>query len=235
MNKVSRQLNKVYIKPKWHAYQAFLAMLAVLFIVSIPFYFADSVKNEMTFFLLTYIVQAGSFILLPLFFAAKIYNQEPQALGFQGNSLLNLLPLALSFGLLIYLLNVIVSFISLLVFPNQPQELQSVMTMIIENDQIWYKAFLVFCVVILGPAAEELFFRGFLFAALEKKMGKMIAIILSSLIFALAHETVWVAIPIFFGGMAFALLYSYFRDIILNMMVHAVWNGISVSLMFALL
>ncbi len=235
MSKNSRQLNKVYIKPDWHAYQAFLSMLAVLFIVSVPFYFADSVKNEMAFFLLTYVLQAGTFILLPLFFAAKIYNQAPQALGFQGNSVLKILPLALSFGLLIYLLNIVISSLSLLVFPNQPQELQSIMIMIIESDQIWYKALLVFCVVILGPAAEELFFRGFLFAALEKRMGKTIAIILSALIFALAHETVWVAIPIFFGGMAFALLYAHFRDIILNMLVHTIWNGISVSLMFALL
>ena len=61
---------------------------------------------------------------------------------------------------------------------------------------------------IVAPIAEEIFFRGFVFAGLYRKHGLGPALVLSAILFALLHilPTSWP--PIFVLGVLFALLYE---------------------------
>ncbi len=56
-----------------------------------------------------------------------------------------------------------------------------------ENTPLGWRIPLVILVVSLGPLVEELLFRGVLLSALLKRWGSVAAIVLSSLVFALAH------------------------------------------------
>ena len=85
-------------------------------------------------------------------------------------------------------------------------------------------ALLAFSVAILTPFAEELLFRGFILGMLLKRYSDTQSIVISSLIFAIAHEPIAMALA--FGG---GLLYGWVRvrtgSILPSMIAHAIWNG----------
>lgn len=66
----------------------------------------------------------------------------------------------------------------------------------------------VMVLAVLGPFAEEVFFRGFIYRTLRKKYAPFIAILLSSVIFAVLHGEPGLLIPISFTGIALAWLYE---------------------------
>ena len=62
-------------------------------------------------------------------------------------------------------------------------------------------------VIVLGPFAEEVFFRGFVMAGLVRRWGPLVGIFASSLLFSLAHGNVALIIPIFVAGALLGWLY----------------------------
>ncbi|MFH1085858.1 MAG: type II CAAX endopeptidase family protein, partial [Chloroflexota bacterium] len=62
---------------------------------------------------------------------------------------------------------------------------------------------------VVAPLAEEVFFRGFLYAGLRARLGAASGVALSALLFALVHVVPGVLAPIFLMGVAFALLYEH--------------------------
>lgn len=77
---------------------------------------------------------------------------------------------------------------------------------------------------VVAPIAEEIFFRGYLFAGLYRLLGLRRAAVLSAVLFALAHilPTSWP--PIFVLGMSFALLYEQTGSIWPCVIVHSAMN-----------
>jgi membrane protease YdiL (CAAX protease family) len=84
-------------------------------------------------------------------------------------------------------------------------------------------------VVVWGPFAEEVFFRGFLLAALLPALGPTRAAAVSSAIFAGAHLTLSTMMPIFVTGMLLSWLYLRSRSIWPPFMAHAVQNLAAVA------
>lgn len=80
---------------------------------------------------------------------------------------------------------------------------------------------------LVAPIAEEVFFRGYIFTGLRRDMGFRPAVMLSAMLFALAHvlPTSWP--PIFFLGILFALLYEQTRSIWPAVIVHGVINTLA--------
>jgi len=80
---------------------------------------------------------------------------------------------------------------------------------------------------VVAPIAEEIFFRGYLFAGLYKLLGLRRAAVLSAALFALAHilPTSWP--PIFVLGLLFALLYEQTGSIWPGVIVHAAMNTLA--------
>ena len=87
----------------------------------------------------------------------------------------------------------------------------------------------VIAIVLWGPFAEELFFRGFVLAALVGPLGPFRAAVASSALFAVAHVSIGVVFPIFVTGMLLAWLYLRTRSIWPPMTAHALQNFIAVS------
>ena len=87
----------------------------------------------------------------------------------------------------------------------------------------------VIAIVAWGPFAEELFFRGFILAALIGPLGPLRAAAVSSALFAAAHVSIGAALPVFVTGMLLAWLYLRTRSIWPPVTAHALQNFIAVS------
>lgn len=77
---------------------------------------------------------------------------------------------------------------------------------------------------IIGPVAEELFFRGVIFAAL-RPWGAVAAVSGSSVIFLLAHlSNGGIAVTQAVGGLVFAFAYEMEKNIIVPVVIHVLGN-----------
>ncbi len=84
--------------------------------------------------------------------------------------------------------------------------------------------------VSFGPLMEELFFRGFLYPVLERRVGVGIGIFLTALLFGLLHATqlgfAWGPILIIFlVGVALTVVRAVSRSVASSFLVHVAYNG----------
>lgn len=82
-------------------------------------------------------------------------------------------------------------------------------------------------IVIIGPIAEEIMFRGFIFNRLMSKMPAWGAVVVSGALFGIFHMNSVQSILAFFIGVAIAILYIKTRSIIACMVFHIINNGFS--------
>ena len=76
-------------------------------------------------------------------------------------------------------------------------------------------------IVILAPLIEELLFRGYILEGLLAKYSYKKAILISSLLFAIAHLNIWQFPGTFIGGILLGWLYYKTRSLALVMILHA--------------
>ena len=101
----------------------------------------------------------------------------------------------------------------------------------IEGEMIFRGAGIVLsleALVLMTPLAEEVFFRGFVFAGLLPRLGPGPAIVLSSLVFSAFHFEPAVLIPIFVTGAALAWLYRRTGSIWPCIAAHASQNALAI-------
>ena len=80
---------------------------------------------------------------------------------------------------------------------------------------------------LLGPLAEEIFFRGFLMAALVSALGTLRGVVVASAIFAVGHGAIAVMLPAFVSGLLLSWLYLRTRSIWPSFTAHAAQNLIA--------
>ncbi len=77
---------------------------------------------------------------------------------------------------------------------------------------------------VIGPVAEELFFRGVIFAAL-RRWGAAAAILGSSLVFVMAHfSNGGIAVTQAVGGLVFAFAYEIEKNLLVPITIHVLGN-----------
>lgn len=82
---------------------------------------------------------------------------------------------------------------------------------------------------VVAPFAEEVFFRGFVFAALSKRLGLWRAVAIDALLFAVLHFTPSVILPLFILGVALCLLYRFTGSIWPGILLHASINSLALA------
>ena len=83
---------------------------------------------------------------------------------------------------------------------------------------------------LLGPVAEELFFRGVLYGFF-RRWGAPVAVLLSSLIFVLSHPTSHgIRLTQAVGGILFAVAYEVERSLLVPITIHVLGNLVIFSL-----
>lgn len=84
---------------------------------------------------------------------------------------------------------------------------------------------------VVSPVYEEIFYRGFIYRWLRVRLGMNWGIVISSLIFTIAHFPTLNAMPVnFINGVVFAWVYEKTGSVIPGMIIHGVFNTIAVLL-----
>lgn len=96
-----------------------------------------------------------------------------------------------------------------------------------------YEYFLAFLgLVVLAPVAEEILFRGYLLQKLRKRAPTWIAILITSLLFAVVHFAWNVGIDTFALSIVLCLLRVYTKSLWAPILLHSLKNGIAFYLLF---
>jgi membrane protease YdiL (CAAX protease family) len=88
----------------------------------------------------------------------------------------------------------------------------------------------VLSVVIMAPVAEEVFFRGVVFNALRREVGRRWAFLGSAALFGVIHLELVGVVPLFLLGLALAWIYERTDNLLAPVAMHATVNAISVAL-----
>ena len=115
------------------------------------------------------------------------------------------------------------------IFSYEPSP-QRVVEMFLRESRTGSLAFFTFFVALLGPAIEEIFFRGFAYKTFRMSWGVGRGMVVSALIFAVLHMNVVAFLPIFMLGLLLAYLYERTGSLVPCMTVHMLHNFVMVSL-----
>ncbi len=99
--------------------------------------------------------------------------------------------------------------------------------LVLGSDEFIPLFLLLITTVVLAPVFEELVFRGILLPVLVSKVGKISGVLLSALIFALAHLSVGELPPLFVLGIGLALMRLSSGRLFPCALMHSLWNGVT--------
>lgn len=84
---------------------------------------------------------------------------------------------------------------------------------------------------VISPIYEEIFYRGFIYRWLRVRLGMNWGILISSLIFTVAHFPTVNAMPVnFINGIVFAWVYEKTGSVITGMIIHGLMNTTAILL-----
>jgi len=98
-----------------------------------------------------------------------------------------------------------------------------------ETGVLWFST--IFAAV-FGPVAEEIFFRGFMYPAIRKKLGVFLGILITAAVFSLLHAHIVGFLPILALGALLAYLYEKTGSLVAPITVHIIHNLGMVMLVF---
>mmetsp|Transcript_39020 Transcript_39020/g.154555 ORF Transcript_39020/g.154555 Transcript_39020/m.154555 type:complete len:98 (+) Transcript_39020:827-1120(+) len=78
---------------------------------------------------------------------------------------------------------------------------------------------------ISAPVFEEILYRGFLLPTLVCYMPMHFAIPASSILFAAHHLNICGVLPLSVLGFAWAIIYTFSRNLLTTILIHAMWNS----------
>ena len=194
-----------------------------------------SAQADLTGAIVTIIFSAlieGAFVIAPFYYANAAYRSIAphlrlalNALGFRRFRLGNAIFWIIMLMILIFGINTLYSYLITTLHLN-----------VQTNDQILLEQSKVaplstyatlFAAVFIAPFCEEVFFRGFVFPGLRHGTSLIWAIIISSLLFGVAHADIGSFPILFVIGLALAFLRWQTKSIWPCMILHMLNNGIA--------
>ncbi|MEH2108494.1 CPBP family intramembrane glutamic endopeptidase [Nostoc sp.] len=91
-----------------------------------------------------------------------------------------------------------------------------------------------FTAAIAAPFFEEILFRGFLLPSLTRYLPVWGAILISSLLFAIAHLSLSEILPLTALGIVLGVVYTRSRNLLAPMLLHSLWNSGTLLSLFVL-
>lgn len=146
----------------------------------------------------------------------------PQVLKFSLSLLIRYLPV-------IWVATAIYTFV--LKFLDVPLTEQEAINWFLKMDDPAQWMLSAFTAIIIAPVLEELFFRRLILNFLANKIHPTLALLWSSALFAATHFNYQAFVPIFILGILMGIQYLRTGDIRGSILIHALFNGISVLLL----
>jgi membrane protease YdiL (CAAX protease family) len=88
-------------------------------------------------------------------------------------------------------------------------------------------------VVVAAPIGEEVFFRGFLFQGLRRRLSLWPAALISAAVFAVVHWSPILIFALFPIGVGLALVFEHRRSLLSSIAAHAVFNLVGILVIVA--
>ncbi|KAE8077800.1 hypothetical protein FH972_016328 [Carpinus fangiana] len=110
------------------------------------------------------------------------------------------------------------------ILPSTPVTVSSVEQSIVSRDPVAMALYAV-VVSVCAPIWEEIVFRGFLLPSLTKYMPVWCSILVSSVVFALAHFNMQRMLPLVFLGVVMGAVFARSRNLLPSMLLHSLWNA----------
>lgn len=92
-----------------------------------------------------------------------------------------------------------------------------------------FHSFLIAC--LLTPIGEELLFRGYILKGLQNKHGTVVALLISTVLFAVSHVNIVSVIHAFIMGIVFGSLYIKRGSVFSCMLAHVIYNCMAMYIM----
>lgn len=108
-------------------------------------------------------------------------------------------------------------------------EPQAHLSWFLDSDRDGLFLFAVVTVVLLGPLAEELVFRGYLQGGLARPYPPVVALLVVSVLFGLVHGPLY-ALPLTLMGLVFGWLALKTGGLLAPMLAHVLHNSITLTL-----
>lgn len=110
---------------------------------------------------------------------------------------------------------------------SEPPELQPAIQTLQISQTLGRRMLQSFCAMVLAPIAEEVLFRGILYAAVKELGHPRIALFGTSFVFAAIHQS-WVSlVPLTFFALVLTLLYERTRSLLAPIVAHASFNAVN--------
>ena len=211
-----------------------LALLSGIAIIWISYLVAVDVGNGaaevmgVPVAIITATVLSGTFAVTALSFSAVLYRQPVNTLGFV--KIYGLKPYAFAVGMWLMALIILMFWIGALNwlkvdFLLPPDTAQQVM------DKAGGNLIATLILVgIVGPIAEEIFFRGFVLPGLVKRFGVTQSLLLSSLLFGIFHFDPGAIVPTFILGLALGWVYLKTGALWPAIFAHGLHNSLAIML-----
>lgn len=134
-------------------------------------------------------------------------------------------------GVLIFLVVTFLGMIMMIFFPVniQPQPIAEVLG---TARDVRSMVLAIGVASVIAPLSEEIYFRGVLYPALAKLIGRNLALLAASALFGLLHFDLIRFIPITLGGVWLTYLYEKTGSLYTSILAHATWNTIMTLLLF---
>ena len=220
---------KEYADPGWSAWETVAVLGLSMLLSAIPYRFAGAARG-IGADLIAYFVQTGCFLLLPLLLATVLRSRSPADLGFTVLEWRRCLIVGVGFGLLLYLVNLLITWCQSLIFPQA--QAQEYIVDLLDKATPFETAFLLLLLLFMAPLAEETLFRGFFFPALRWRYGRAAAYIITAAVFAASHMSLWTLLPVVCVSLGLCRLYEKFGSLWYNIIAHITWNAVALTLYY---
>ena len=166
-----------------------------------------------------------------IYFITKKYKQNLSSIGLSGKKITDAVLVGIKsyLGMLPVILIVLFIIIWLSNIFNYQPPIQPIFELFLQEERSALVMCLTIFVTLVGPIAEEIFFRGFAYRALREKLGVFKAIALTSLVFAALHTNLVGFFPILILGILLAYLAQKTNSIIPSITVHVLHNTVILS------
>jgi len=190
---------------------------------------ADLISAIVTF-LFSVLVEAA-FLIAPFYFAHRTVpafgsrrRSVFSALGFRRFQWVSTLGMIVLLFLAFYLINGFYQYVITVFHLNLQTNDQAILQQSKDAPLTTYATLIAS--VLVAPICEETFFRGFVFAGFLNRMPVAVAILLSSLLFAIAHADLGSFAVLFFIGLALAFVRWRTRSLWPGILLHLLNNGV---------
>ncbi len=110
---------------------------------------------------------------------------------------------------------------------SDPGGTNPLLDMVLGTADVWALLSFAFTAVVLAPLFEETLFRGVLLPVVGRQLGAPAAVLISALIFAIAHLSLAELVPLAVLGVGLGLLRWQTGRLGACVCLHALWNGLT--------